>query len=239
MGQFVPFKHRRAYFFSMIQNIFWPIFFLHTLSTSASDTVRRLYEKAARTLCRTPKFIDWGTTSAVGGLEAYQDLLVRHTKRKLTHMDARRALYSKRGLPDCDWIYGCFEPLSAGERSPTSYNLRARDSRPTTAYKTKILANQLCEIVGSCDLPNAPWNGQQFETENIFMGDIKELADDFCEPFDCDRKHLINKSVYKRKLKTENDVAAEAVTISNFVESRRTHWNFDPIERTQKFSIQY
>ena len=198
---------------------------------------RRLYEKAARTLCRTPKFIDWDTTSAIAGLESFPALLKRHTQRKLTHMNARKALYRSRDLPYCEWIHTCTQASQKSNRPSIFYNLRKRTANPEQTYKTKILANEIEKIYDACNLSSASWNSQNFDSSLLTMQDMKDLANEFCKPYETDRSALIRASLYKKTLKNSDNIPQETEEISKYVESRRRFWNFDPLPNT--FKIQY
>ena len=237
MGKFVPMVHRRAFLFSICQNIFWPLFFIHTLSDTPLVETKQLYYAAARALCRTPKFVDINTVLQLGALETFDNLVTRHTVRKLTSISARAAFARHQQATHFDLSDDLFKPLARENKQSTRYNLRfSRGPRPLL-YKRPILSSVLApKRIPSCDLSSAVW-----VDNNVFQGlstaDLKPMVNHHLREFEIRKRFFIKHSFNWTDLKNTESIQEECKRISAFIESRRAFWNFIPDIGT--FNIEY
>ena len=238
MAKFVPIVHRRAFFSSICQNIFWPIFYIHVISDSLLSNIRSLYYNAARALCRAPKFVDFETIHNLAAIEPFGDLVTRHTITKVTTMTARAAFYKSHLVSPFLLNVNLLDTQTKPTRpKQTRYPLRSKDPRPTAKiYRKPILSEVLAEKISPlCNLNQAPWTNGTFSPET--MHDAGLAASEHLQPVELSRRCTIKKSFYFEFLKPVSCIKTEISLISKFIESRRYFWNYQP--NIGKFDIRY
>ena len=207
---------------------------LFSLKKSPLQSVRTLYQQAARKLTRNPTFVDFETTRLVGGLETFDQLMVRHACKRLISIDSRNKFYMYLGVDDCPWVMKMLStfvlPVSVPSSSITRSDASAR--RLPTKYQLLFLQNELAsKVLPVCRLETAPWNISldSFRISNIeSIRDLKTYTEDWSRFVDEDKSTFIKTSLYTTHLKSVTKIEDELSIISNFVDSRRPFWNYNP-----------
>lgn len=234
ISKFTRIKWRRCFLFSILQNVFWPIFYIFTLSKSAKEQLKTWYNKLVKTAARLPFFVDIETAQNIIGIETFDDLLNRQLCTKVLTVSARCAYYKHNlGTYESDY-HEMYTPV------PKICQVSSRVSRHAPrvenyVYSRVLMQNEIHKVVEE----NVGWENLIWESNNQFFKnkprenvrvEAREATNTLIEK----RHGLIKNSLYKTKLKNAKSLTDENTVISEFVESRRENWTFYPPGVTDK-----
>ena len=229
LSKFTRMKWRRCFLFSILQNVFWPIFYIFTLSKSAKDQLKTWYNKLVKTVAKVPFFVDIETAQQVVGIETFDDLLNRQLCTKVLTVSARCAYY-KHNLGEYESEYHeMYTPV------PKIFNVPIRDfsrhapREENYVYSRVFMQNEIHKIVEeNVGWENLKWENNEHFFKNKPRENVRVEAREAVNVLVEKRYGLIENSLYKTKLKNANSLKDENTLISVYVESRRDSWTFYP-----------
>ena len=231
MGSFCRLQTRRAFLFSIFQVFIWPLFYILGVSETQKNVLKSWYLKLTRAAARMPKFVDWTSLETVIGLENFDVLLTRQVAVKVFSIDARNYWYTQNGVINTDTTCEIYTPFRIEKDKPGDYNLRnTRNQYPFTHTK-KVVQNCVYESVNTVlPMNDAPWRKSENYFKNVAFEKIKCMARCYLEPLFEKREKIIKNSLYFHDLKKLESREQEMSIMSEYLESRRTFWNFCPEE---------
>ena len=228
ISRFTRIKWRRCFLFSILQNVFWPIFYIFTLSDSAKEKLKTWYNKLVKTTAKVPFFVDIETAQMVVGIEAFDELLNRQLCTKVLTVSARCAYY-KHNLGSYESDYHLmYTPV------PKKVQFQREGSRhppreENYVYSRKFMQNEVHSIIET----NIGWDTLSWESDQQFFKnkpyqqirvEAREAVHDLAQK----RSVIIKNSLYKTRLKNAISRSDENRLISEFVENRRSCWTYVP-----------
>ena len=84
ISRFTRLEFRRSFLFSILQNLFWPLFYIASISDTQKKALECWYNKFVRATVRAPDFVDTLTCRKIIGIESFSTGTVR--------MDARETI---------------------------------------------------------------------------------------------------------------------------------------------------
>ena len=197
ISKFTRMKWRRCFLFSILQNLFWPIFYIFTLSKSAKDQLKTWYNKLVKTTARVGFFVDIITAQRVVGIESFDELLNRQLCTKVLTVSARCAYYKHNiGSYDSDF-HEMYTPV------PKIFNVQNRQSRHAPreenyVYSKVFMQNEIHKVVEeSIGWENLEWQNNEHFFKNKPRENVRVEAREAVNILVENRSEKIKNSLYK------------------------------------------
>ena len=236
INKFVRMKTRRAILFSMLQNLFWPLFYIVQISQHLKQQLVTMYNKLCRACAKVGFFVDMNSVRSIIGIESFDELLTRLLTTKIVTVDARYEYYKQNGIESSlDHSKQFYTPFINEIVRPLRV-MPSRGGRPTRQANPYRLAanfvqNESHTIVSSVlEFGELPWrlNPTFFEGED--WRSIRTVAREQVNHLGLKRRDIIRESLYTQQLKDLPTLYDENCAIAQYCENRRDSWNFVPQE---------
>ena len=232
IGNFTRIKFRRELLFSILQNIYWPIFYIAGLSKSQKAALVTWYNKLVKGCVKVGFFVDIETCQKVIGIESFDQLFNRQMVTKLVTINARSSFYEQNGFANIETDFSeIYTPLNL-EKYQIKRELRPNRKEVETSFRLNktIMQNEVWKIANnSINWGELPWLKNNTFFKERWWGCVKIEARESVECLVKKRREIIKTSLYVQKLSKLKTLKQEKKEVSNFIESRRENWTFTPV----------
>ena len=231
IGSFTRIKFRRELLFSILQNIYWPIFYIAGLSKSQKAALVTWYNKLVKGCVKVGFFVDIQTCQKVIGIESFDQLFNRQMVTKLVTISARSTFYEQNGFENIETDFSeIYTPLNL-EKYQIRRDLRPNRKQFENSFRLNktIMQNEVWKIANATIKWNElPWLKSPTFFKERWWGSVKIVARESVECLGKKRQEIIKNSLYVQKLSKIKTLKQEKIEVSNFIESRRENWTFIP-----------
>ena len=230
ISRFTRLQFRRSFLFSILQNLFWPLFYIVGLSNCQKTNLNTWYNKFCRACVRAPDFVDTLTCQEIIGIESFEKLVNRQVMTKLMTISARESFYEQNDIAnsECDFKE-IFTPYKPENYHQQSYSLRHTRTDNPFRLRKKLIQNELSDMINqNLDYQELPWIKNPEHFRGRWWGTVRFDARESIEFLNQKRRDLIKSSLYHLTLTKQNNLKNENIEISLFIESKRNRWNFIP-----------
>ena len=233
IGNFTRIKFRRELLFSILQNIYWPIFYIAGLSKSQKAALVTWYNKLVKGCVKVGFFVDIETCQKIIGIETFDQLYNRQMVTKLVTVSARSSFYKQNGCENLETDFSeIYTPLKL-EKYQIRRELRPNRKEVENSFRLSktIMQNEVWKIANeSIKWDELPWLKNQTFFKERWWGSVKITARESVENLGKKRQEIIKNSLYVQKLSKLKTLKQEKIVVSNFIENRRENWTFVPEE---------
>ena len=231
IGNFTRIKFRRELLFSILQNIYWPIFYIAGLSKTQKAALVTWYNKLVKGCVKVGFFVDIETCQQIIGIESFDQLFNRQMVTKLVTISARSTFYEQNDFQNIETDFSeIYTPLNL-EKYQIRRQLRPNRKEVENSFRLSktIMQNEVWKIANeSIVWGELPWLKNQNFFRERWWGCVKIVARESVECLVKKRKEIIKKSLYVQKLSKIKTLKLEKIEVSNFIENRRENWTFIP-----------
>jgi len=231
IGNFTRIKFRRELLFSILQNIYWPIFYIAGLPKSQKAALVTWYNKLDKGCVKVGFFVDIETCQKVIGIESFDQLFNRQMVTKLVTVSARSSFYKHNGCENLETDFSeIYTPLKL-EKYTIRRDLRPNRKEVENSFRLSktIMQNEVWKIANdSIKWAELPWLKNEKFFKERWWGSVKIEARESVESLGKKRKEIIKNSLYVQKLSKIKTLKQEKIEVSNFIENRREFWTFVP-----------